>query len=291
MLRLPAVWFVGMTVLWHLGVGASAQSRARPSFEVASVKVNRSGDARTDGVLAGGRFSMINETLWRVIGEAYATPWPLPRFRIIGGPDWIETDRFDIEGVSQGPLTWDLARLMLQGLLVERFKMVVHTETRQLPVFELVLARADGKLGSDLRRSDVDCAALRAAGGPQQPPAPNQVRPCVMGFGFGRLTARGMTIAELATVGVSRAAGRPIIDRTGLVGAFDWTLAWTPENLPPRAPGTPPDRPLVVNGLTIDPNGPTLSTALQEQLGLKLQSAVGPVDVLVIDHAERPTEN
>jgi uncharacterized protein (TIGR03435 family) len=289
-LRQPALWFLGMAVLWHLGAGAS-QSPAGPSFEVASVKANKSGDARTDGILVGGRFSMLNETLWRLIGEAYAAPQALPRSRIIGGPSWIETDRFDIEGVSQGPLTRDQARLMLRALLAERFKLAIHTETRQLPVFELVLARTDGRLGSDLRRSGVDCVALRTGGGPPPPPAPNQTQPCVMGFGFGRLTARGMTIAELATLGVSRAAGRPTIDRTGLVGAFDWTLIWTPDNLPPRAPGTPPDQPLVVNGLTIDPNGPPLSTALQEQLGLKLQSAVGPVDALVIDRAERPTEN
>jgi uncharacterized protein (TIGR03435 family) len=262
-----------------------------PSFDVTSVKTNTSGDARTDGTLAGGRFTMINETLSRVIGEAYAAAQPLPRLQILGGPEWIDSDRFDTEGVSQRPLTREQARLMLRGLLAERFKLVVHTETRPLPVFELVLARSDGKLGSELRRSDVDCVARRAAGGAQPAPLPNQPAPCVMGFGFGRLTARGMTIAELATVGLSRAAGRPTIDRTGLVGAFDWTLVWTPDNLPPRAPGTPADQPIRVNGIAIDPNGPPLSTALQEQLGLKLQAAVGPVDVLVIDHVEHPTPN
>jgi uncharacterized protein (TIGR03435 family) len=261
-------------VLCGIGALVSAQGPASPSFEAASVKANRSADARTDGILAGGRFSMINETLWRLIGEAYATPQPLPRFRIVGGPDWLGTDRFDTEGVSERPFTREQARLMLRSLLAERFKLAVHTETRQLPVFELVVARSDGKLGSQLRRSDVACVA-----------------PCVMGFGFGRLTAKGMTIAELATVGLSRATGRTTVDRTGLAGAFDWTLVWTPDNLPPRAPSTPPDQPLLINGIAVDPNGPSLPTAIQEQLGLKLQSAVGPVDVIVIDHVEHPTEN
>ena len=112
-----------------------------------------------------------------------------------------------------------------------------------------------------------------------------------MGFGFGRLTANGMTITQLATMGLSRYAGRTVIDHTGLSGPFDWTLVWTPDNLPQRAPGTPADQPVTVNGFAIDPNGPSLFTALQEQLGLKLESTKGPVDVLVIDHVEHPTEN
>jgi uncharacterized protein (TIGR03435 family) len=82
-----------------------------------------------------------------------------------------------------------------------------------------------------------------------------------------------------------------VIDRTGLVGSFDWNLVWTPDNLPPRPAGSPPDQPLVVNGQAVDTNGPSLATALQDQLGLKLQSATSPVDVLVIDRVERPTQN
>jgi uncharacterized protein (TIGR03435 family) len=233
---------------------------------------------------------MINETFWRLVAEAYAMPQTLPRFRIVGGPDWIDRDRFDVEGVSQDPLTRDQARLMLRSLLAERFKLAVHVETRPLPVFELVVARADGRPGPELRRSDVDCTALRAAG-TNASAAPSGQAPCVMGFGFGRLTAKGMTMGELATVGLSNIAGRPVLDRTGLPGAFDWTLVWTPDNLPPRPAGAPPDQPIRVNGLDVDPNGPPLPTALQEQLGLKLQSATGPVDVVVIDRVEKPSEN
>ena len=110
-----------------------------------------------------------------------------------------------------------------------------------------------------------------------------------MQFGFGRLIGDGLTIHELATVALSRATGRPVIDETNLRGPFRWALTWTPDNLPQRAPGTPPDQPLTVNGQSVDPNGPSLFTAIEEQLGLKLESSKGPVDVLVIDHVERPT--
>ena len=166
----------------------------------------------------------------------------------------------------------------------------VYPPGDSLPVFELALARADGRLGSALRRSGVDCAALRDAG-TNPPAAPAGQAPCVMASGFGRLTATGMTMTELATVGLSNVTGRPVLDRTGLRGPFEWTLVWTPDNLPPRAPGTPPDQPIRVNGLEIDPNGPPLATALQEQLGLKLQSTTGPVEVVVIDRVEKPSEN
>src|SRR5262245_12975118 len=111
------------------------------SFEVTSVKRNTSLDARTDGALRGERFSMINEPLWRLIGEAYADPQPLPRTRIVGGPDWIDSERFDVEGVAAGPLTREQARLMLRTLLAERFSLNVPADTRPLPVVRVGPAR------------------------------------------------------------------------------------------------------------------------------------------------------
>ena len=193
---------------------------------------------------------MTNETLWRVIGEAHAAPQPLPRFRIVGGPDWIDSERFDITGVSQFELTGHQARLMLQSLLAERFKLVVHTETRQLPSFELRLARADGTLGPQLQRREVACVIRRQADDPIA------ARTCGIAFGFGRLTGTGMTITDLAAQGLSRVTGRSVIDRTGLAGPYDWDLNWTPDNLPPRPAGLPADQPLTVNGQSINPNGP-----------------------------------
>jgi uncharacterized protein (TIGR03435 family) len=170
---------------------------------------------------------------------------------------------------------------MLRTLLQQRFMLAVHIESRRLPVYALVLARSDGKLGPGLQHANIACSSVQNA----QAPA------CVMGFGFGRLTAKGMSITELATAGLSRYTDRPVTNETGLTGPFDWTLVWTPDNLPQRPPGTAADQPLTVNGLQVDPNGPSLFTALQEQLGLKLQSTTGPVDVVVIDHIEPPTVN
>ena len=270
---------------------AGEAQEAASSFETASVRANRSGTARTDGALVGGRFSMINETAWRLIAEAYADPLPLPRPRILGGPSWLDSDRFDVEGIAPLPLSRDRARLMLRALLAERFQLQVHTEKRPLPVFELVLSRTDRTFGPALRRSDVDCQALVAAGRTPPPAEPNGAPACMITFGFGRLTARGMSMGDLASVGLSRVTGRQTLDRTQLTGPFDWTVTWTPDNLPPRAPGTPEGQPVVVNGTAIDPNGPLLPTALQEQLGLRLQPATAPIDVIVIDRLERPTEN
>jgi uncharacterized protein (TIGR03435 family) len=288
MSHVPRLWiFVGVFLFAVIRLQAQPPGQKPPTFEVASVKTNASGSGGTGGRLAGASFAMTNETLWRLIGEAYADPQALPRFHIIGGPNWIDADRFDVEGVAAKPLDRPQAELMLRTLLAERFKLTVHTETRQLPVLALRRARRDGAFGPQLRRSDVDCAALRAA---KTTPPPSSDGPrCVMQFGFGRSSADGLTITELATVGLSRIAGRNVIDETGLRGPFQWTLAWTPDNLPPRAPGTPADQPVTVNGIAIDPNGPSLFTAVEEQLGLKLEPTKGPVDVLVIDHVERPT--
>jgi len=277
---------VGLILFALIHLRAQSSEDRPPAFEVASVKVNASADARTGGRLAGTTFAMTNETLWRLIGEAYADPQALPRFRIVGGPNWIDTERFDVEGVAAKPLDRPQAEHMLRAVLAERFKLIVHTETRQLSVLALRTARRDGSLGPQLRRTDVDCAAPRATA-TTPPPSANGPQ-CVLQFGFGRSTADGLTIKELAAA-LSRFTARTVIDQTALAGPFQWTLAWTPDTLPSRAAGTPPDQPVTVNGIAIDPNGPSLFTAVEEQLGLKLEPTKGPVDVLVIDHVERPT--
>jgi uncharacterized protein (TIGR03435 family) len=264
--------------LFAVLVAAGCPTRAQnsqPAFEAASIKANNSGSPRTDGTLAGSRFTMINEPAWRLVAEAFAAPLPLPRSRVIGGPDWLDTARFDVEAVAATAPSREQARLMLRTLLAERFGLVAHRESRPSPIFNLVVAREDRRVGPSLRASAADCAATQ----------------CLLGFGFGRLTATGQTMGDLAERGLSRVSGRPTVDRTGLSGRFDWMLIWTPDNLPPRAPGLPADQPLLVNGIAVDPNGPTLPTALQEQLGLRLEPATGPVDVIVIDRIEQPSEN
>jgi uncharacterized protein (TIGR03435 family) len=130
----------------------------------------------------------------------------------------------------------------------------------------------------------------RGDGAPPQFPAFGEPMKCGMRIGPGTYTAGTVTMAQVAT-SISNLVNRTVIDRTGLAGNFSFDLSFTPENLPPRAPGTPADQPIVANGVTIDPNGPSTYTAVQEQLGLKLDSTKGPVEVLVIDSVEKPTED
>ena len=271
---------------------AQAQVPERlPSFEVASVKENRSGDIRSPmRTEPGGRFTATNALLKFLIAEAFMGPEPVHlSSRILGGPDWINSTRFDINAKAstefrpspEGPPNELL--LMLRSLLEDRFKVRTHRETRELPIYELVVARADGKLGPQLQQSTANCD------GPPPPRQPNQPPPCGAMRGPARVMAGGIPMrrfAEMLTaimaVGVpANADGRLVVDKTGLSGRFAFDLTWTPEKMPTvePPPGVPP----------IDPNGPSLFTALQEQLGLKLESAKGPVEVLVIDSVERPT--
>ena len=266
-------------------------SERLPSFEVASVKENRSGDIRSPiRTEPGGRFTATNVLLKFLIAEAFMGPQPVHlSSRLVGGPDWINSTRFDIiakastefRSSPDGPPNELL--LMLRSLLEDRFKVRTHRETRELPVYELVVARADGKLGPQLRQSTANCD------GPPPPRQPNEPPPCGAMRGPARVMAGGIPMrrfAEILTaimaVGTPASAdGRLVVDKTGLSGRFALNLTWTPEQMPTVAPpsGIPP----------IDPNGPSLFTALHEQLGLKLESAKGPVEVLVIDSVERPT--
>ena len=241
------------------------------------------------GIQPGGRFNAVNVPLWDLIRQAYA----VQRTQLVGAPDWAETARYDIvakaEGDIQGTPPGGPAgplNFMLQDLLEDRFKLRAHHETREMAIYALTLARADGKLGAGLRASTVDCAAMRGrgrgAGGPPAFPPPGERPPCGMRVAPNQVTAGGVSLTQLTQI-LSQFTQRIVIDRTGLKGSFDIDLTFTPERMPqgPPPPGAPP--------LTIDPNGPSLFTALQEQLGLKLESDRAPVEVLVIDHVERPT--
>jgi uncharacterized protein (TIGR03435 family) len=280
-----ALLFVGILTAPRLQAHSqSAPPPSRPAFEVASVKPNKSGDgATTLGFQQGGRFRAINETLVRLIGEAYATSVALPRFQLVGGPTWIDSDRFDVDAIAEGNPSPEQGHLMLRALLADRFKLIIHADTRELPMYNLVKSRSDGKLGERLRPSDINCAALRGAGGTPTPVTPGQPPPCVMSFGRGSLSAKAMIISQLASMGLARLVSRTVVDRTGLEGAYDWTLEWTPDQASqgqPGSSGTPAH---------IDLDRPSIFTAVQEQLGLKLESTKGPVDVLVIDSVEHPT--
>jgi uncharacterized protein (TIGR03435 family) len=269
------------------------ESERRPSFEVASVKQNTSSDGRTFNALPGGRFVATNSPLKGLIAAAFgmADTQSLIPVRILGGPDWIDSERYNIEAKASAEFQFapggppkDML-LMLRSLLEERFKLVTHREAREMPVFELVVARKDGRLGPGLHKSSVDCDALFAARGAGVAPPPRQpLEPPACGLmgGPARTIAGAVTMQQLAA-NLSNHLERFVVDKTGLTERFDFNLAWTPERLPTAAPppGVPP----------IDPNGPSLVTALEEQLGLKVVAAKGGVDVLVIDSVEHPTRD
>lgn len=274
-----------------------AQDQQRVAFDVVSIKRAASGDGmfmRT----APGSVTTSNVPVAQLIRQAYG----LQEFQIVGGPEWIRTDRFDIEARFDPAPVGGLAgpprvQAMLKTMLADRFQLAAHVEQRDMPILALVTSRDDRRLGPQLRPAAVDCAALMAArrgGGPGTDgrgatplgPGPDGRPVCGGRGGFGQMIAGGQTMAQFATQ-LSQLTRSLVVDRTGLAGGYDFEMKWTPtpDQLPPGAP--PPG----FQPPPIDPNGPSLFAALDEQLGLKLESTRGSVDVLVIDRIEHPAEN
>jgi uncharacterized protein (TIGR03435 family) len=226
---------------------------------------------------------MINVPLRMLIRSAYQ----VQDEQIVDAPNWINTEHFDViakaaieiprpTAGNPGPLP-----SMMRSLLIERFRLAVHRETREFPAYALQLARRDGKLGPQLHPSTVDCAAIAAArGGSAGPPPSGTDRPqCGIRAAGGQMIAGGLPLSQLASL-LSSMVQRVVIDKTGLMRNFDFELKWTPDR---TTSGTP------VSAAPSDPDAPSIFAALQEQLGLKLESATNPVEVLVVDHVERPT--
>jgi uncharacterized protein (TIGR03435 family) len=300
LLTLAAIGFATAIVVRGQTQPPAADAATGAVFEVASVKANKSGDNRIGiGFAPGGRFRATNVPVRELISAAYGTPQPLPAFQISGGPKWIETERFDIVAKAPGdpqPGPDGPPRemfMMLRNLLAERFQLAVHREAKEMPIYALVLARGDGKLGAQLRPATTDCAALmaslRARGAQPAPPPPGERIPCGMRMFPGNLSGGSASMTQLSNV-LARFVSRTVIDRTGLSGNYDIDLQWTPDQLPQGLGRgeTPPGAPAMP---AIDPNGPSIFTAVQEQLGLKLESTKGPVDVLIVDRVEHPTED
>jgi uncharacterized protein (TIGR03435 family) len=274
-MRTTAIFVTCLPLLVASGLHAEGPQE----FEVASIRRNLTGNQQGGGLAApqpGGRFIAIGAPLRRLVVDAY------DGVEVVGGPAWMNTDRFDVNARGNGDGSPAEIRRMLRALLVERFKLVVHTETRLMPVYELTLVRADGR-GPRLRESDAKCTEearnFLPDGRPGFPPACGDYR-----LGARALTARGMTMGRLARVLRGR-VGRPVLDGTGLTTAYDLEIEWSSDlgllQAPPGAAGA--------NELT--PDGVSLFTALQEQLGLRLQATRGKVDVIVVDRAEPPTPN
>jgi uncharacterized protein (TIGR03435 family) len=261
-----------------LSVRAALDAQS-PTFEVASIRPNVSGSPQGQGLAGpqpGGRFIAIGVTLRRLVAGAYDD------LQVVGGPAWIDSDRFDINARAEGDRPPSEIVRMVRSLLTDRFKLVLHTDTREMPVYVLTTARRDRRLGPKLHESDAKCAQDARNFIPQLAPGPP---PCGdFRLGARLLTARGMTMARLAQLLRGR-VGRPVADRTELAAMYDLELEWSSDlGLQQAPPGS-------AGASELTPDGVSLFTALQEQLGLKLEATRGPVDVIVIDSAEPPTSN
>lgn len=225
------------------------QSEPAPRFEVASIKASQ-GNPISSGIYTGhGWLTATNVTLKRCIIGAYAVG---PN-QLIGGPDWLESDRFEISAKAEQPVGDSDLMAMLQTLLAERFKLALHRESKPIEAYVLEI----GKNGPKLKKGD---------GGDSK-----------TGNGRGDITATNATMDRFAEI-LSRQMDLPVVNHTGLEGVFHLRLQWTPESAKKTADG-------------ISTEGPSVFTAVQEQLGLRLRAQKVPVNVLVIDHVERPSEN
>lgn len=252
------------------------------TFEVASFKRNIDGGPTTFNPQATGQFTVINFPFATLITAAYQ----LQPYQLQNAPSWTREERYDINArldpkiaarlqPDGHPPTWALA---LRSLLAERSRLTFHRETRELPIYALVMARADRKPGPNLQPAKADCDALRIeseaaarAGRPSPyPPRTDTWTPCGLRTAPGRIVSGGFGFAEFMRE-LSVRVGRQVVDRTGLAGKWDFFVTFAPDGSP-------------------DADVPQLFTALQEQLGLKLEATKGPVNVFVIDRVERPAD-
>jgi uncharacterized protein (TIGR03435 family) len=236
--------------------------------------------------MPGGRLKVINLPLKDLIQMAYK----VQPFQVTGGPSWYASDSWDIIAKPDSDPGPNQIPVMLQGLLADRFGLKFHKETKEMPVYSLVAGKPGDKTPGLTESKPGGCTPINPASGPPPMPAPGQApttKPCGrMMMGFNMLDATAQTLDQLATI-LSRNLGRTVIDKTGLTAKYDIHLEWTPDPSQMSQMQLPPDMPKP----TFDPNGPSLFTAIQEQLGLKLESQKGPVEIFVIDHAEKPSEN
>jgi uncharacterized protein (TIGR03435 family) len=284
-------------------VEAGLQTRREsgaPAFEIVSVKRNTNANAPVSISTPPGRYIATGVPLRLLINSAYR----LAPDQYVGLPNWSESDRFDVSAKAPDGAKPDELQPMLQSLLAERFKLVAHMETRDAPIYALVMARDDRRLGPQLKKSTTDCApilAARQAEARTRGPAPVRVpalgqneRPvCSIrttrrqtpgGATLNGYIAGNTTIARLAEQ-MRGEVRRLVVDRSGLTGEFDFDLQYAPARDLPTAP--PPG----ATPVAASDEGPSLFTALQEQLGLKLESTRGPVEYLVIDRVEKPTDD
>lgn len=265
---------------------ARGQTPAARAFEATSIRPNANRNAPPIAMLRGDRFIAPNSTLRELIRVAYL----VEDLQISGGPGWIDSERYSIEATAGTGVTADDARAMLRAMLADRFKLATHTEKRDLQGFVLTAlgrAKAEG-----LRPSGPTCALAKAPAGiplpppPPPPPPGSSITPLTAGTALSRcgsmlapgwVSGREITMEQFATL-LSRTLRKAVIDRTNMTGPYDVDVTYLPDT-----PGPNPVPPA--------PEATSIFTAVQEQLGLKLESQRVPTDVIVIDRVERPTEN
>jgi uncharacterized protein (TIGR03435 family) len=302
MMRSRTLWIVSTIALfWAVSDVMSAQSTSTPAFDVASIKPNTSNSREStlfplgpgdDFGSTDGRFSAINEPLIAYIRFAFR----LGQHELLNLPSWVYSDHFDIAATSRSGATKDQMRAMMRSLLAERFKLAFHTDTRVQPLFDLVLANP-GHMGPRLRAHTATvCTIVDQPGLPAN--VSRESRPTIetapdailctslefVGLRSGDnvvLFAPDEPMDRFASFVNSPATGidLPVRDRTGLSGTFDLSLNWRSLPTTAQSPTAQAERVRL------------FEAALEEQLGLKLVPSTGPVDVLVIDHVEHPTEN
>jgi uncharacterized protein (TIGR03435 family) len=273
---------LGLAILAATGSAALRAQSPAPRFEVASIRPVTGAQGQSVNFLPNGRFTALNLSLRDLIALAYGPARePLPAARVIGGPDWMASQRFNVEAMASGPVAPDPAFDgfpgamfgMLQSLLADRFRLAIRKDTRDTPVYVLVKARADGALGPRMGESTNGCSTRPAPGAT---PPPGAEVACGMEFTRGRISAKGMRMQAI-TATLQRYVDRLLLDETGLNADFDVDLEWSPEALSADNPSPG--------------NGASIFTAVQEQLGLRLESRRAPVEVVIVERADRPTEN
>ncbi len=275
--------------------GASQDAAAStPGYEVASIKPNKSDNNRSRLMFRPDGLSATGGTLQMLIKAAYE----IEDSQISGAPSWLQSEKYDIEAKMDSAVADELRKLdpdqskdarehMLQALLADRFKLTIHRETKELPVFALVIAKNGPKL-QEAKPGDPYPNGFK---GPNGGSGAGMMRGSLGAGGKSELVGQAVPMSSLVRL-LSGQLHRTVVDNTGLAGKYDFALQWTPDESPGAVlKGADGGQPGSDSASSSDSSGPTIFTAVQEQLGLKLESQKGPVQILVIDHVEKPSEN
>jgi uncharacterized protein (TIGR03435 family) len=256
-----------------LALPANAQiDPVQPAFEAATVKPNHTTDPGVYSRFEGLTVALTNLTLKRMIVFAYQ----VRDFQATGGPNWIDSDHFDIEAKTSPDASVLQKLLMVQTLMKDRFQLTLHRATKDFPIYNLIVAKG----GLKIRPLPEDTCVRPDPSRPGPPTGKPRDGSCGGSFGPTTIRHGSATMADMVTM-LSVVLGRTVVDKTGVTGQFTVQLAFAPVD-PSASQNT--DR-----GTSSD--APSIFTALQDQLGLRLDSARGPVEVLVVDHAEKPSDN